>query len=130
MAKSLLIVLLLSQLLCFAVEARLWQGYCDLRSLPVVELARNPKTQRYVQTSNILQGGDAGESIEGSGGDAISVSNNGTAGEAQSYEGWFRVYVRDCECAHPSVGEVFCPAEYDYCAVPSSKFASLFCDTK
>jgi hypothetical protein len=123
MARSLLIALLQSQLMYFAVEARLWQGYCDLRSLPVVELARDPETQEYVHTGNLLPGNASGGNIEGSG-DAISASSNGTAGEDKSYESWSRVYVRDCVCSHPSVGDVFCLAEYDYCAIPSSKCTS------
>lgn len=92
----------------------------------MVELARNPETLEYVQTGKILSDGDSGESIEGSGEGigAISASNNSTAGADQSFEGWFRVYVRDCYCSHPSVGDVFCPVEYANCAIPSSKCTS------
>lgn len=35
---------------------------------------------------------------------------------------WERVEVRLCSCADPSLGDVYCPAQYHHCAIPHRKY--------
>lgn len=122
MTWRLLFIVLLCIVQLLPLDARLWQAYCDLRTLPLVEIARDPVTLKFEQTGIVIS--EDGAPISPTAGDTegqeATLASNSTE-EGKNYEDWFRMYARNCDCAHPTVGDVFCPAGYDFCAIPSSK---------